>query len=126
MSETFSLKSVNGGKPFTADEMPKLPPRAMKKMLAVLKAHGIDPGAKLDMDNPDTLVAMTEVAVVMVATTARRMDKTATPDSIGEDEDMEEVLRVFKAVKDKNPVFFPNVPDLPKMAEESADPTSAP
>lgn len=121
MSETYTLRNVRDGKPFTADEMPKLPPRAMKKMLDVLRAFGVDPNAKLDMEDPNTIAAMSEVAVVLVHATARRMDRSVTLDDIGDDEDMEEILRVFGAVKKRNPLFFPEgTPDVPapKMAED--------
>lgn len=120
----LSFKCIREGAPFDASELPKLPPRAMKAMLAVLKENGVDPTAKLNEKDPATLVALNEVATVLVHASLKRMAGGALPlAAVAEDEDMEMVLRAFRALRDANPLFFPkSAADAPPLVEADADP----
>jgi len=120
--EPFTFKHVRNGAPFEANEVPKLPPVALKVILQTLRKH--DLGTVVSITDPGFAAVMTEIAVEVVAIALRRLDPAVSVRVIEEDEDHDEVMRLFRHLQANNPSIFPTVPE--QRAQEPVDPKSEP
>lgn len=107
-----------------ADDLPKLPPRAVGDMMRLLKGTGVDPDTADLSKFPDVL---NDIAITLVTATLRRIDPKVTKDALLDFEDWDEVMRCFRAIQGRNPTLFPKADPAKAEAKEddAEDPTSA-
>lgn len=107
----FMFKHIKNGAQLQPNEIPKLPAAAIRCILqheAALVASG-------KKDGNAVAQMLNAMAVDIVTMALRRIEPALTSQQVADDEDCDEVMRLFRHIQSVNTAIFPPAPS-PKPA----------